>query len=133
MNEFELIAAPDKIAATNPNVVMGAGDDCAVLDFGLPGQMAAVQNGCNVEGVHLPKTRRREKSATKPWPAPSVNRRDGRHTERPRRDHRAGRPVRREIHRNHLRRHECNWPKNTALAIVGREDDDEYPERIIFP
>jgi thiamine monophosphate kinase len=38
MNEFELIARLTKSLPTNPTVVTGAGDDCAVLDFGLPDQ-----------------------------------------------------------------------------------------------
>ena len=36
MSEFELIARLIPSLPANSNVVAGAGDDCAVLDFGLP-------------------------------------------------------------------------------------------------
>ena len=44
MNEFELIARLTKSLPTNKNVVTGAGDDCAVLDFGFAGKADFVQN-----------------------------------------------------------------------------------------
>ena len=63
MNEFELIARLTKNLPANPTVLAGAGDDCAVLDFGLP---AAPERGAGgpeklflfktdavVEGVHF--------------------------------------------------------------------------------
>ena len=39
MNEFELIALLTKSLPANENVVVGAGDDCAVLDLGVPGKL----------------------------------------------------------------------------------------------
>jgi thiamine-monophosphate kinase len=53
MNEFELIARLTKSLPTNPNVVTGAGDDCAVLDFGLPDQWLLFKTDAIVEGVHF--------------------------------------------------------------------------------
>ena len=38
MNEFELINLLTRSLPTNSSVVTGAGDDCAVLDLGLPAQ-----------------------------------------------------------------------------------------------
>ena len=35
MNEFELIARLTRTLPSNDSVVVGAGDDCAVLDLGL--------------------------------------------------------------------------------------------------
>jgi thiamine-monophosphate kinase len=55
MNEFELIARLTKSLPTNPNVVTGAGDDCAVLDFGLPDQWLLFKTDAIVEGVHFTK------------------------------------------------------------------------------
>ena len=39
MNEFELIARLTKSLATNETVLTGAGDDCAVLDLGVPDKL----------------------------------------------------------------------------------------------
>jgi len=36
MNEFELIHRLTHSLPTNPSVVVGAGDDCAVLDVAYP-------------------------------------------------------------------------------------------------
>ena len=44
MNEFELISRLTRSLPTNPSVVVGPGDDCAVLDAGLPDRLAAVQD-----------------------------------------------------------------------------------------
>ena len=55
MNEFELIARLTKSLPTNPTVVTGAGDDCAVLDFGLPDQWLLFKTDAIVEGVHFTK------------------------------------------------------------------------------
>jgi thiamine-monophosphate kinase len=53
MNEFELIARLTKSLPTNETVVAGAGDDCAVLDFGLPGKLFLFKTDAVVEGVHF--------------------------------------------------------------------------------
>ena len=55
MNEFELIARLTQSLPTNPFVVTGAGDDCAVLDFGLPDQWLLFKTDAIVEGVHFTK------------------------------------------------------------------------------
>ena len=53
MNEFELIARLTKSLPTNQNVVTGAGDDCAVLDFGVPDKLFLFKTDAVVEGVHF--------------------------------------------------------------------------------
>ena len=53
MNELELIAQLTKSLPTNRNVLTGAGDDCAVLDFGLPGKLLLFKTDAVVEGVHF--------------------------------------------------------------------------------
>src|SRR5271170_5572314 len=53
MNEFELIAKLTKSLPTNENVVTGAGDDCAVLDFGLPEKLFLFKTDAIVEGIHF--------------------------------------------------------------------------------
>lgn len=53
MNEFDLIAKLTKSLPTNETVVAGAGDDCAVLDFGLPGKLLLFKTDSVVEGVHF--------------------------------------------------------------------------------
>ncbi len=55
MNEFELIARLTQSLPTNPNVVIGSGDDCAVLDFGLPDKWLLFKTDAIVEGVHFTK------------------------------------------------------------------------------
>ena len=61
MNEFELIARLTKSLPTNPNVVVGAGDDCAVLDFGPPDQWLLFKTDAVVEGVHFTRDTAPEK------------------------------------------------------------------------
>ncbi len=53
MNEFELIAKLTKSLPTNETVVAGAGDDCAVLDFGLKEKLFLFKTDAVVEGVHF--------------------------------------------------------------------------------
>ena len=55
MNEFELIARLTKSLPTNQTVLVGAGDDCAVLDFGLPDKLLLFKTDAVVEGVHFTK------------------------------------------------------------------------------
>ncbi len=53
MNEFELIGRLTKTLPTNKTVVAGAGDDCAVLDLGVPGQLILFKTDAVVEGIHF--------------------------------------------------------------------------------
>jgi thiamine-monophosphate kinase len=53
MNEFELIARLTQALPTNRNVVAGAGDDCAVLDFGAPEKLILFKTDAVVEGIHF--------------------------------------------------------------------------------
>jgi thiamine-monophosphate kinase len=55
MNEFELIARLTNALPTNATVVTGAGDDCAVLDFGLSDKLFLFKTDAVVEGVHFDK------------------------------------------------------------------------------
>ena len=55
MNEFELIARLTKSLPVNQNVLVGAGDDCAVLDFGVPDKLLLFKTDAVVEGVHFTK------------------------------------------------------------------------------
>ena len=56
MNEFELIHRLTRSLPTNPSVVVGAGDDCAVLDLGLPDRRFLFKTDAVVEGVHFDKS-----------------------------------------------------------------------------
>ncbi len=53
MNEFELINRLTPLLPVNDSVVVGAGDDCAVLDFGLPDQFLLFKTDAVVEGIHF--------------------------------------------------------------------------------
>jgi thiamine-monophosphate kinase len=53
MNEFDLIARLTKDAPSNALVVTGPGDDCAVLDVGIPGQVLLFKTDAVVEGIHF--------------------------------------------------------------------------------
>ena len=53
MNEFELIQRLTRSLPTNKSVVVGAGDDCAVLDFGLPDRLLLFKTDAIVEGIHF--------------------------------------------------------------------------------
>ncbi|HEV2691502.1 MAG TPA: thiamine-phosphate kinase [Verrucomicrobiae bacterium] len=53
MNEFELIARLTKSLPTNEAVVTGAGDDCAVLDLGVPDKLILFKADAVVEGIHF--------------------------------------------------------------------------------
>jgi thiamine-monophosphate kinase len=65
MNEFELIARLTKSLPTNQNVLVGTGDDCAVLDFGLPEKLFLFKTDAVVEGVHFTKETPPEKIGRK--------------------------------------------------------------------
>jgi thiamine-monophosphate kinase len=53
MNEFELIRRLTHSLPTNPSVLVGAGDDCAVLDPGGPDRLLLFKTDAVVEGVHF--------------------------------------------------------------------------------
>ena len=53
MNEFELIARLTRNLPTNKSVVAGAGDDCAVLDLGVPDKLILFKTDAVVEGIHF--------------------------------------------------------------------------------
>lgn len=53
MNEFELIERLTRVLPKNKSVVAGAGDDCAVLDIGLPGKFLLFKTDAAVEGIHF--------------------------------------------------------------------------------
>lgn len=53
MNEFELIARLTKSLPTNDSVVVGAGDDCAVLDVGAADRHLLFKTDAVVEGIHF--------------------------------------------------------------------------------
>jgi thiamine-monophosphate kinase len=53
VNEFELIQALTRSLPGHPALVVGAGDDCAVLDLRLPGQFLLFKTDAVVEGVHF--------------------------------------------------------------------------------
>jgi thiamine-monophosphate kinase len=65
MNEFELITRLTKSLPTNPTVVVGTGDDCAVLDFGLPDRWLLFKTDAIVEGVHFTRNTPPEKIGRK--------------------------------------------------------------------
>jgi thiamine-monophosphate kinase len=53
MNEFELIDRLTRSLPGNDSVVVGAGDDCAVLDAGLAERLLLFKTDAVVEGVHF--------------------------------------------------------------------------------
>ena len=65
MNEFELIARLTKSLPTNQTVVTGAGDDCAVLDLGVPDKLFLFKTDAVVEGIHFKKDSPPEKTGHK--------------------------------------------------------------------
>ena len=65
MNEFELIARLTKNLPTNNSVVVGAGDDCAVLECGAPDRQLLFKTDAMVEGIHFTKAMPPEKIGRK--------------------------------------------------------------------
>lgn len=61
MNEFELIETLSRALPTNESVVMGVGDDCAVLDLGVPDRLLLFKTDAVVEGVHFTRETAPEK------------------------------------------------------------------------
>jgi thiamine-monophosphate kinase len=56
MNEFELIAQWTRSLPGNASVIVGAGDDCAVLDLGEPGRYLLFKTDAVVQGIHFSAT-----------------------------------------------------------------------------
>lgn len=65
MNEFELIAQLTRSLPTNAAVVVGAGDDCAVLECGDPQRQLLFKTDAVVEGIHFKKDTPPEKIGRK--------------------------------------------------------------------
>jgi thiamine-monophosphate kinase len=53
MNEFELIAQWTRALPGNASVIVGPGDDCAVLDSGQPGRHLLLKTDAVVQGIHF--------------------------------------------------------------------------------
>ena len=53
MTECDLIQRLTRSLPTNRSVVVGAGDDCAVLDVGLPDRLLLLKTDAIVEGIHF--------------------------------------------------------------------------------
>ncbi len=53
MDEFELIGRLTRSLPANKSLVVGAGDDCAVLDLGLPDRLLLFKTDAVVEGTHF--------------------------------------------------------------------------------
>ena len=53
MNEFELISRLTHGLPGNASVITGVGDDCAVLDLGVPGRYVLFKTDAVVEGIHF--------------------------------------------------------------------------------
>jgi len=53
VNEFELIERLSRRLPSNDSLVTGAGDDCAVLDLGLPDRYVLFKTDAVVEGIHF--------------------------------------------------------------------------------
>jgi thiamine-monophosphate kinase len=53
VKEFDLIKRLKATLPTHDSVVAGAGDDCAVLDLGLPHHLVLFKTDAVVEGVHF--------------------------------------------------------------------------------
>jgi thiamine-monophosphate kinase len=53
VNEFELISRLTRSLPSNESVVVGPGDDCAVLDLGVPDRLILFKTDAVVEGCHF--------------------------------------------------------------------------------
>jgi thiamine-monophosphate kinase len=53
MTEFDLIARLTQSLPTNTSTVQGPGDDCAVLDLGVPDRWLLFKTDAVVEGIHF--------------------------------------------------------------------------------
>lgn len=61
MKEFDLIGRLTRTLPTNASVVVGPGDDCAVLDEGVPDRLLLFKTDAVVEGVHFTREAAPEK------------------------------------------------------------------------
>jgi thiamine-monophosphate kinase len=53
VNEFELINLISRSLPANESMVVGSGDDCAVLDLGRAGELVLFKTDAVVEGIHF--------------------------------------------------------------------------------
>jgi len=65
MTEFDLIARLTKSLPGNATVLTGAGDDCAVLDLGVPDCLILFKTDAVVEGIHFTRETPPEKVGRK--------------------------------------------------------------------
>ena len=65
MNELELIQMLTRNLPTNDRVVTGVGDDCAVLDLGIPERLLLFKTDAIVEGIHFTRETPPEKIGRK--------------------------------------------------------------------
>ncbi len=65
MDEFALIARLIQNLPGNDSVRTGAGDDCAVLDLGIPGKFVLFKTDAVVEGIHFDRETPPEKIGRK--------------------------------------------------------------------
>jgi thiamine-monophosphate kinase len=65
MNEFELIARLTRDLPADRSVIAGVGDDCAVLDPGLPDHWLVFKTDAVVEGIHFERDTAPEKIGRK--------------------------------------------------------------------
>ena len=65
MNELELIQLLTRNLPTNDSVVTGVGDDCAVLDLGIPDRLLLFKTDAVVEGIHFTRATPPEKVGRK--------------------------------------------------------------------
>ena len=65
MNEFELISRLTPSLPGNPSLVTGAGDDCAVIDLGIPDDLVLFKTDAVVEGIHFTRETPPEKIGRK--------------------------------------------------------------------
>ena len=68
MNEFELIHHLTGALPSNESVVIGPGDDCAVLEVGAPERLLLFKTDAVVEGIHSRMKLHRKRSGIKRWP-----------------------------------------------------------------
>lgn len=66
MHEFDLITRLTRNLPTHPGVVAGPGDDCALLDLGLPLHWVVFKTDAVVEGIHFTSETPRKRWAAKP-------------------------------------------------------------------
>ena len=77
MNEFELIRRLTHSLPTNASVVVGSGDDCAVLEVGWPDRFLLFKTDAVVQGVHFTPATAPEKIGHKAVELGAVRGEDG--------------------------------------------------------